>query len=68
LENLRRIREERGLSQRALADRAGVVKSTIYEAEAGRHIPRIQTLEKLADALGVSLVDLLPPRKRGADA
>jgi transcriptional regulator with XRE-family HTH domain len=68
VENLRRIREERGLSQRALADRAGVVKSTIYEAEAGRHIPRIQTLEKLADALGVSIVELLPPRKRGANA
>lgn len=68
MENLRRIREERGLSQRALADRAGVVKSTIYEAEAGRHIPRIQTLEKLADALGVSIVDLLPARKERTDA
>jgi transcriptional regulator with XRE-family HTH domain len=68
VENLRRIREERGLSQRALADRAGVVKSTIYEAEAARHIPRIQTLEKLADALGVSIVDLLPSRKGGGDA
>ena len=67
MENLRRIREERGLSQRALADRAGVVKSTIYEAEAGRHIPRIQTLEKLADALGVSIVDLLPSRKERTD-
>jgi transcriptional regulator with XRE-family HTH domain len=67
VENLRRIRKERGLSQRALAARAGVVKSTIYEAEAGRHVPRIQTLEKLADALGVEIVDLLPSRKRGAD-
>ena len=66
MESLRRIREERGLSQRELAARAGVVKSTIYEAEAGRHIPRIQTLEKLADALGVSFVDLLPRRKGGA--
>jgi transcriptional regulator with XRE-family HTH domain len=44
-----------------------VVKSTIYEAETGRHIPRIQTLEKLADALGVSIVDLLPSRKENAD-
>jgi len=68
VENLRRIREKRGLSQRALADRAGVVKSTIYEAEVGRHIPRIQTLEKLADALGVSIVDLLPSRKERTDA
>jgi transcriptional regulator with XRE-family HTH domain len=68
VEKLRRIREQRGLSQQQLADRAGVVKSTIYEAEAGRHIPRIQTLEKLADALGVSIVDLLPSRKENADA
>lgn len=66
MENLKRIRKARGLSQRALADRAGVVKSTIYEAEAGRHVPRIQTLEKIADALDVDLVDLLPSRKDGA--
>jgi transcriptional regulator with XRE-family HTH domain len=68
VENLRRIRKERRLSQRALADRAGVVKSTIYEAEAGKHIPRIQTLEKLADALGVSIVDLLPSQKERTGA
>jgi transcriptional regulator with XRE-family HTH domain len=68
VKNIRRIREERGMSQRALADRAGVVKSTIYEAEAGRHIPRIQTLEKIADALGVEIADLLPSRKDSADA
>lgn len=68
MENIRRIREERGMSQRALADRAGVVKSTIYEAEAGRHIPRIQTLEKIANALGVEIADLLPSRKDSAGA
>ena len=56
------------MSQRALADRAGVVKSTIYEAEAGRHIPRIQTLEKIANALGVEIADLLPSRKDTAGA
>jgi transcriptional regulator with XRE-family HTH domain len=68
VENIRHIREERGMSQRALADRAGVVKSTIYEAEAGRHIPRIQTLEKIANALGVEIADLLPSRKDSAGA
>jgi transcriptional regulator with XRE-family HTH domain len=68
VENIRHIREARGMSQRALADRAGVVKSTIYEAEAGRHIPRIQTLEKIANALGVEIADLLPSRKDSAGA
>ena len=65
---MRAIREKQGLSQQELADRAGVVKSTIYEAEVGRRIPRIQTLEKLADALGVEIVELLPSRKESADA
>jgi transcriptional regulator with XRE-family HTH domain len=68
VEKMRKIREKQGLSQQELADRAGVVKSTIYEAEVGRRIPRIQTLEKLADALGVEIVDLLPSRKESADA
>jgi transcriptional regulator with XRE-family HTH domain len=68
VEKMREIREKQGLSQQELADRAGVVKSTIYEAEVGRRIPRIQTLEKLADALGVEIVDLLPSRKESADA
>ena len=68
MEKMRAIREKQGLSQQELADRAGVVKSTIYEAEVGRRIPRIQTLEKLADALGVEIVELLPSRKESADA
>jgi len=68
VEKMRAIREKQGLSQQELADRAGVVKSTIYEAEVGRRIPRIQTLEKLADALGVEIVELLPSRKESADA
>jgi transcriptional regulator with XRE-family HTH domain len=68
VEKMREIREKQGLSQQELADRAGVVKSTIYEAEVGRRIPRIQTLEKLADALGVEIVELLPSRKESADA
>lgn len=56
---LKELREARGLSMQQLADRAGVNKSTIYEAENHRHNPRIQTLRKLARALEVELADLI---------
>lgn len=68
MDELRRIREKRGLSQQSLADRAGVTKSTVYEAETGRRTPMLDSLGKIADALGVEVADLLPSRREGADA
>lgn len=65
---LRRVRGRRGLSQQGLADCAGVAKSTVYEAETGRRTLTLDSLEQLADALGVEIADLLPPKKRAADA
>ena len=56
---LRQAREKAGLSLRALADRAGVDFSTIYRIEAGDTVPKLDTLEKLAKALGVSVRDLI---------
>jgi transcriptional regulator with XRE-family HTH domain len=44
---------------RELAALAGVAKSTVYVAESWRHVPRIQSLEKLARVLGVSVAELL---------
>lgn len=59
----------RGLSQRALAERSGVGYVNIARLELAQVDPRLSTLEKLADALGIGLVDLLtgptrPARKR----
>ncbi|MGO1507145.1 MAG: helix-turn-helix domain-containing protein [Microbacterium sp.] len=52
--NSRRFRDDRGFSQSVLAKRAGLSKQTIVDIEAGRANPTVETLEVLAEALGVS--------------
>jgi transcriptional regulator with XRE-family HTH domain len=56
---LRQLREKKGLSVRALAEKAGVDWSAINRIELGKTKPRLDTLERLAKALGVGLRDLL---------
>jgi transcriptional regulator with XRE-family HTH domain len=60
MDELRRIRKERGWSQQRLADRANVDKVTIVHIEGGKVSPKVETLEKLAAALKVDLADLFP--------
>src|SRR5215210_3140086 len=60
MRELTRIREERGLSQQALADASGVNKATINQIERGRRSPNLETLEKLAGALAVEMADFFP--------
>ena len=56
----KRLREETGLSQLALAKRAKVSQAYISEIEAGqRRNPGIETLTKIAKALGVPVTELL---------
>lgn len=55
---LRRLRHEAALSQRDLAERAGVTQTTIVKAEAGGEL-RPSTLRKLAAALEVKPVELV---------
>lgn len=52
------LREERGLSQRALALRLEVSSSTIAKYEAGVHTPPLSVLVRLAAVLDVSLDQL----------
>lgn len=60
-EEVRRLREDTGISQRTLARAAGVPQSVISRFEAGRTTPDIETLARLAVALGSDLsVRLFP--------
>lgn len=52
--NLRHYREERGLSQKALAKACTLELSDIRDIEAGRVLPAIGVLVRLADRLGVA--------------
>lgn len=55
-ERVRHLREERGLSQRELAEKIGSTQPAIARLEAGGVAPSIQTLERIAAALGRELV------------
>ena len=57
--NVRRIREERGLSQGEVARRAGLSKQTLSNVEAGEGNPTIETLLAVAGGLEVSASWLL---------
>jgi len=55
---LKRLRESAGLSLRTLADQIGFSASFLSQAENGVVSPSINSLEKMASALGVTLADL----------
>jgi DNA-binding XRE family transcriptional regulator len=55
---LREVRIRRLLSVRELAKRAEVAQRTIVEAEAGRQVPHLKTMRKLAGALDVDAMDV----------
>lgn len=57
--NLRRLRQERSLSQEAFADEAGVHRTYVSDLERAARNPTIRVVENLASALGVSASDLL---------
>jgi transcriptional regulator with XRE-family HTH domain len=57
--NLRRTREERGLSQEAVGDRAGMAQSQYARIERGDVDPTLKTLKRLAAALDVTVSTLL---------
>ena len=57
--NIYRHRERLGLSQQALADKAGVHRLTIGGIENMRKLPRLDSIVRIAYALGTSPEDLL---------
>jgi transcriptional regulator with XRE-family HTH domain len=61
---LAKLRRSKGFSQRGLAEEAGMSPSSIYEIEVGRRKPNPSTLRKLANALGVEVIDLLEEEER----
>ena len=63
--NVRRIRIEKGLTQEQLSERAGVSQFYISLLETGGRNPTVVSLWELAQALGVSHVDLVMPDGEG---
>jgi DNA-binding XRE family transcriptional regulator len=56
---LRELRLAAGLTQAELARRTGIHRPNIARVEAGRHTPSLETLTRLATAIGVSATRVL---------
>jgi transcriptional regulator with XRE-family HTH domain len=56
---LKTLREERGMTQQALADKAGISREYLARLEGARHDPTLTMLERLARALRVAVTELL---------
>jgi transcriptional regulator with XRE-family HTH domain len=65
--SVRAHREARGWSLATLAGRAGLSKTIIARIEAGAGNPSLETLLRLADALGVTLGTLIAEEEHGRE-
>ena len=58
-DNLRRIREQQGMTQKQLAKLAGCTQQAIYNFEQDKNKPNIITGAKIAEILGTTVEKLL---------
>ena len=65
---LRRARRNAGLTLRALAQRAGTSHATLAAYEAGRAVPRVDTLDRILRAAGYATDIDIAPRPDATDA
>ena len=61
--NLKAIRKEKGLSQQSIADLSGMIASTYNRIENMKVSPSIDTVEKIANAMDVTISDLFQSRE-----
>ena len=58
-EKYAKIREERGLTDYAVAMQTGIATSTLSEWKTGKHTPNVDKLKRIADLLEVTVDDFL---------
>lgn len=58
-QNLKRIREEKQMSQGDICRDLGCDRSFVSNLESGKNNPTLMTIERIAAALGVSCYELL---------
>ena len=64
MNRLRQVRKAMRLSARELSELSGISMLSIYRYETGERSPRISDLDKLANAMRVSVFDLIGPNER----
>lgn len=56
---IKKFRKEKGLTQKQLGKACGIDEANIRKYENGKQTPRIENLEKIANAMGMSASDLI---------
>ena len=62
IDNIKRIRKEKGISQEKLAEACNTATSYIGLMEIYRNVPKLSTIERNAKALEVDPLDLFKPQ------
>ncbi|MBB1251731.1 helix-turn-helix domain-containing protein [Rhizobium sp. G21] len=65
--NFARLRREKGLTQEDVEARSGFSQQYLSDLERGKRNPSIVTLYEIAQALGVSHVELVTPHNGTGD-
>lgn len=58
-ENIKRIRKDKGLTQKKLGELCGINEANIRKYELGKANPKIETVDKIASALGVNIIQIM---------
>jgi len=59
--NFKRLRRQKGLTQEQFAERSGFSQQYVSDLERGLRNPTVVTIYELAQALGVSHLELVKP-------
>lgn len=59
MNNIKRIREDKGITQKALAEAANVSSPFVHDLENGNRNAKPETWERIATALGCTVNDLI---------
>lgn len=67
IDNIRRIRQEKGISQLRLSIFSGTSASYIGLMETYKNIPKLSTIERIAEALNVPVLELFTSSENPAE-
>ena len=56
---IKEIREQVGMTQLELSEKSGISQEHISRIENGKFTPNVKTADRIAGALGVTLMDIL---------
>ena len=66
-QNVRRIRQQQGLTQEQLSEKSGFTQQYLSGLESGRRNPTIVSIYQIATALGVNHIVLVTPATDDTD-